>query len=86
MAEDVINNEDDLMLTTIDNPYNPKTHYDEWKTWDEDNGHYTEEYVARLLEMEDDFDVDDVIKIDTLLDKVYQDILEHDVIGVYMLI
>jgi hypothetical protein len=75
------------MLTTIDNPYNPKEDYDNWKQWDEDNGYDTESYVARLLLMEDDtFEVDDDVTINLLLEKIYNDILEHDVLNVYMLV
>lgn len=77
---------DTLVLTTKDNPYNPKTDYDKWKSWDEDNGYETEAYVARLLSMEEDFDIDDEIVLDTLTDKVVTEILEHDVLNVYVLV
>jgi hypothetical protein len=79
-------NVDELMLTTSDNPYNPKTDYDNWKQWDEDNGYDTESYVARVLAMQGSFDIDDEFKINSLLDKAYQDILKNDVLGVYILI
>lgn len=78
--------DDNMVLTTIDNPYNPKTDYDKWKEWDEDNGYNTESYVARLIAMEGDFDVDDDLTLNNLIDKVYHEILEHDVLGVYILI
>lgn len=74
------------VLTTIDNPYNPKTDYDNWKTWDEDNGYDTEAFVARLLANEEDFDIDDEISVDTLTNKVFTEILEHDVLNVYVLV
>jgi len=86
MSDTVSSNEDNLVLTTSDNPYNPKTNYDEWKQWDEDNGYYTESYVARMLDMEEEFEVDDELKLKTLLEKVYHDILEHNILGVYILI
>lgn len=74
------------VLTTTDNPYNPKTDYDEWKQWDEDNGYFTEQYIARLLDMEGNFDVDDELTLNTLRDKVIQEILENDIINQYMLV
>lgn len=91
MSEEVdnidVSDTDVLVLTTIDNPYNPKTNYDDWKQWDEDNGYYTEAYVGRLIVMEEEeFDVDDVFVLNDLIEKVYQDVLENDVLGVYMLI
>lgn len=40
--------EEDILLTTKDNPYNPFTDYDNWKYFDEISKHYnTEAYVAR---------------------------------------
>lgn len=36
------------MLTTIDNPFNPFTQYDEWRRYDEDEGYFTNEYLARI--------------------------------------
>lgn len=78
--------DDNQVLTTKDNPFNPKTDYDKWKTWDEDNKYYTESYVARLLEMEGNFDVDNDLLINNLIDKVYHEIIENDVLGIYILV
>jgi hypothetical protein len=36
------------MLTTVDNPFNPFTQFDDWKRFDEDKGYYTCEYLARI--------------------------------------
>ena len=77
---------DNLVLTTIDNPYNPKTDYDNWKSFDTDNEHNTEEFVARLIVMEDGFDIDDDMKMNELINKVINDILEHDVTQMYILV
>lgn len=43
----------DCMLTTIDNPYNPFTHWDEWLKFDRDQGYYTNEYLARVIDSDD---------------------------------
>jgi hypothetical protein len=86
-SEAVTSLDDNMVLTTIDNPFNPKLDYDKWKDWDETNGYNTESYVARLLDMEDiNFDVDDDLTINNLIDKVYHDILEQDVLEIYILI
>lgn len=75
----------DLMLTTIDNPYNPKTDYLKWKQWDEEAGYNTESYVARLLMMEKSFNIDDELGMVELTNKVINDILENDPLNVYAL-
>lgn len=77
---------DQMMLTTIDNPFNPKTNYDEWRQWDQDSGYNTEEYIARLLNMEEDYDVDDEFALNMLTSKVINDILEQDTEHIYMLV
>lgn len=86
-SESVTTLDDNMVLTTRDNPFNPKEDYDKWKEWDEANGYYTESYVARLIDMEGvDFDVDDDLEINNLIDRVYHSILEHDILGVYILV
>ena len=46
--------DDDILLTTKDNPYNPFTQYDDWKYFDETEKHYnTEAYIAREVGMVD---------------------------------
>lgn len=37
------------MLSTIDNPFNPWTHFDEWRVWDEAHGYYTLGLLARIV-------------------------------------
>lgn len=76
----------EYLLTTVDNPHNPKEDYGKWKLWDEDNGYNTESYIARLLDMEDEFDIEDDVKLSGLTDKVIRDILDNDVLGVYALV
>lgn len=44
--------EEDILLTTKDNPYNPFLDYDNWKYFDETMKHYnTEAYIAREVGM-----------------------------------
>ena len=37
------------MLSTIDNPYNPFTHFDLWNQYDEARGYFTNSYFARVV-------------------------------------
>ena len=39
---------EEVMLTTIDNPFDPFTQWDSWLRFDRDNGYYTNEYLARV--------------------------------------
>lgn len=38
------------MLTTVDNPFDPFTQWDDWRRYDEDKGYYTCEFIARLAD------------------------------------
>lgn len=40
---------EEVMLTTIDNPFNPFTQFDEWYQFDEEKGYHTCGYLARIM-------------------------------------
>ena len=40
--------QDERMLTTVDNPWNPFTNYDEWYDWDVSHGYNTASLLARI--------------------------------------
>lgn len=46
------------MLTTVDNPYDPRTDWDHWRAWDLEHGYNTCEYLARIVLLVDDFPQD----------------------------
>lgn len=75
-----------MMLSTIDNPFNPYTHWNEWKRYDEDKKYYTCSYLARIAKTAHDLSDADYIKavedaineivhlnINGLYTKVYED-------------
>jgi len=77
---------EDVMLTTIDNPWNPFTHYDEWLAFDEAQGYYTNGLLARVAVSSDElssFDqelelsraINEIVKenVSGMHQKVYQD-------------
>lgn len=49
----------EYMLTTVDNPYNPHTQFDEWYAFDEQHGYCTCELLARIAKVSDEFNIYD---------------------------
>lgn len=37
------------MLTTVDNPFDPVSQFDEWHSWDRNAGYNTLAYLARVI-------------------------------------
>ena len=73
------------MLTTIDNPFNPHTNYDSWRTWDVDMGYNTEELLGRYVPIDRDSFITDV-ETESSLEIAYDQIIESDPFGVYVLV
>ena len=48
-----------VMLTTIDNPFDPFTQWDDWKRFDEHMKYYTCSYLARIAKTSDDLSDED---------------------------
>lgn len=71
---------DDYMLTTIDNPYNPHTQWDEWYTWDESSGYGTSSFLARIVRTSDDLSDTDY---EQALTSAIDEIVKENVLGIY---
>lgn len=68
------------MLTTIDNPYDPFTQFDEWYSFDVSKGYHTCGYLARIsLSSEDLSPEDEAIAIDAAIDEI----IKFNVLGIY---
>ena len=76
----------EAMLTTIDNPYNPFTEFDNWYMYDVEHGYNTCGYLARIAQTNDEMTeqeftretnraIDEIIKYDfmKIRKKVYLD-------------
>lgn len=70
----------DYLLTTIDNPYNPWTNWDQWYDYDQRMGYCTCSYMARLMSTSDAMS-------DEECDREYEfamnEITKYDVLGLY---
>lgn len=63
--------DDDSMLTTIDNPWNPFTNFMEWYTWDHQAGYNTPSLLARIAKISDDLsDSDYNLAIGEAIDEI----------------
>jgi len=59
------------MLTTVDNPYDPFTEFDEWIEFDHRSGYYSVEFLARLTHTSAELsDVDQDLAIEAAIDEV----------------
>ena len=80
----------EVMLTTIDNPYNPFTQFDEWYRFDESSGYHTCGYLNRIANTSPDMDdleesmileeaMDEIIRINPL--KIYKKVFKENKIN-----
>lgn len=60
-----------VMLTTIDNPYDPFTEFDKWFAFDESKGYHTCSYLSRIARTSDELsDEDELIAIESAIDEI----------------
>jgi hypothetical protein len=70
----------DVMLTTIDNPFDPFTHFDEWKAFDEVKGYNSCSYLARIVKSSDELsEADEALAIEQAIDEI----VKLNVLGIY---
>lgn len=61
------------MLTTVDNPFSPVTHYKEWHTWDAQHGYHTPAYLARVCFTSDELsEADQAQAVDLAMDEIVE--------------
>lgn len=69
------------MLTTADNPYNPFTHFDEWRLFDEAQGYHSLSFLARVTATADELsDVDQRVAQERGIDEI----VSEDYSGLYL--
>jgi hypothetical protein len=69
------------MLTTVDNPYDPFTQFDEWNNYDMTLGYHTCSYLARIAKSSDELsEADQAVAIQNAIDSI----LEENVSGMWI--
>ena len=60
-----------IFLTTLDNPFNPLTQWDEWRRFDEDLGYYSTEYLGRIAKTSNELsDADYLLAVEDAVDEI----------------
>lgn len=68
------------MLTTVDNPFDPFTQFDEWLTFDTQAGYNTPGMLARVAKVSPDTsETDQVLTIERAIDEI----IEENVSGMW---
>lgn len=71
---------DDLMLTTIDNPFNPFEQFTSWFLFDVEKGYNSCSYLARIAHYADDMTQKE---IDEETERAIDEIIQYDFRGVF---
>lgn len=70
----------EYMLTTVDNPYDPFTQFDEWFNWDEGAGYHSAAFLARVAQSSDELSDADQ---DQAIQDAIDEIVRENVMGVH---
>lgn len=71
----------DVMLTTIDNPFNPFEQFADWYMFDCQHGYNTSSRIARLTPNDPTMSS---IESDRLTEQVIDQIIKYDPLGIYV--
>lgn len=68
------------MLTTLDNPYDPFTQFDDWNAFDVSKGYHSLSYLARIAKTSDELSEEDE---KLLINNAIDEIVRLNVLGIY---
>jgi hypothetical protein len=68
------------MLTTIDNPFDYFTQFDEWLIFDKQKGYNSCEKLARIAQIKDEMTS---IEEDAEIERAIDEIIKHDILNVF---
>jgi uncharacterized protein YjcR len=64
----------DIMLTTVDNPFDPFTQWDKWKAFDESKGYFTCELLGRIAKTSHELsEEDEELEIERAIDEIVKE-------------
>lgn len=72
--------ESKVMLTTIDNPFDPIDDFTSWRRFDEEKGYNTCGYLARIANLSDDMTQKEE---DEEIERACDEIIEFNPLGIY---
>lgn len=62
------------MLTTVDNPFDPFTQFDEWLSFDTNLGYHTSSFLARIAATSPDLsEADQAVAIENAIDEIVEE-------------
>lgn len=70
----------EYMLTTVDNPFNPFTRFDEWNAYDISMGYNTSSFLGRIVN--NSFDISEPDQKLAIQDAI-NEIVEENVLGMW---
>lgn len=70
-----------LLLSTIDNPYNPFTQFDDWYGYDESMGYHSCSYLARVVKSSDDLSDEEQ---EWAINQAVEEIVRLNILGLYI--
>jgi len=70
----------EYMLTTVDNPFNPFTQFDEWFAYDTRMGYHTSSFLDRIAKVSDDLSQPDQA---LAIQNAIAEIVEENVSGMW---
>lgn len=68
------------MLTTVDNPFDPSTQFDEWYQFDESHGYHSTGLLARIVRTSEELSEADQ---DQAIEDGIEEIVRENVLGLY---
>ena len=80
MIDQSANNSTEYMITTVDNPFNPFTQFDEWLSFDTHAGYFTPGLLARIVINSDDLSEADQNKA---VQDAIDEVVTENVLGLY---
>jgi hypothetical protein len=69
-----------LMLTTVDNPFDPFTQFDEWFAFDESSGYHSSSHIALVVQTSEELSEKQQI---SAMNEAVEYIVKHNVTGMF---